>query len=142
MRSIQFNWKYGIWMMIEIWLLTAIYYLFQWMLQNTAFPFIDNMILSILILLLTLGTIYILTILGCIKLEERITKSKLNVAKGLLFFTIGAMVSIVGMNLLYELNIINNEFPLLLFIIIIMSISVVGLTYGLHFKKKNVQQRQ
>ena len=129
------NWKNIIWIMIEIMISISIYYLIQWTLENTEFPFTDNMITGVFLLLVTLGIIYGITIFGFIKIDELITGTKLNVGKGILFLIVGAVVSLIGMNLLVELDIIDSDFPLLLFILIVMTIPVICLNYGLRIKK-------
>ena len=113
----------------------SIYYLIQWTLENTEFPFTDNMITGVFLLLITLGIVYGIAIFGFIKIDELITGTKLNVGKGILFLIIGAVVSLIGMNLLVELKIIDSDFPLLLFILIVMAIPVISLNYGLRMKK-------
>jgi len=131
----KLNWKNILWIIIEIMISISIYYLIQWTLENTEFPFTDNMITGVFLLLITLGIVYGIAIFGFIKIDELITGTKLNVGKGILFLIIGAVVSLIGMNLLVELKIIDSDFPLLLFILIVMAIPVISLNYGLRMKK-------
>jgi len=129
------NWKNILWIIIEIIISISIYYLIQWTLKNTEFPFTNDMMAGVFLLLVTTGVIYGITIFGFIKIDEFITGTKLNIGKGILLLIIGAVVSLIGMNLLVELNIIDSDFPLLLFILIVMTIPVICLNYGLRIKK-------
>ncbi len=103
--------------------------------ENTEFPFTDDLFLGVFILLFTLGIIYGFAIFGFIKVDEFLTKEKLNLKKGILYLIIGATISIVAMNLFVELNLIRSDFPLSLFILIVMSVTVLGFNYGLRIKK-------
>jgi hypothetical protein len=131
----KLNWKNIIWIIIEILISVSIYYLIQWTLKSTEFPFTDDMMAGVFLLLITTGVIYGITIFGFIKIDEFITGTKLNIGKGILLLIIGAVISLVGMNLLVELNVIDSDFPLLLFILIVMSVPVICLNYGLRIKK-------
>ncbi len=113
----------------------SIYYLIQWTLENTEFPFTNDMVAGVFLLFLATGIVYGITIFGFIKIDELITGKKLNIGKGILLLIIGAVVSIIGMNLLVEMKIIDSDFPLLLFILIVMTIPVINLNYGLRMKK-------
>ena len=131
----RLNWKNILWIIIEIIISVAIYYLIQWTLKNTEFPFTNDMMAGVFLLLVTTGIIYGITIFGFIKIHEFISGIKLNAGKGILLLIIGAVVSLIGMNLLVELNLIDSDFPLLLFILIVMTIPVICLNYGLRIKK-------
>lgn len=135
MKMKSLNWKNILWIIIEIIISVAIYYLIQWTLKNTEFPFTNDMMAGVFLLLVTTGIIYGITIFGFIKIDEFISGIKLNAGKGILLLIIGAVVSLIGMNLLVELNIIDSDFPLLLFILIVMTIPVICLNYGLRIKK-------
>lgn len=115
----------------------TIYYLNQWILKNTEFPFTDNMISGVFRMLLTLGVVYGISILAFIKIDELITGTKLNKKKGIIFLIFGAIFSLVGMNLLKELRVIESDFPLLMFILIIMTIPIIGLNYGLRITQNS-----
>ena len=135
MKTKNLSWKNIIWIIIEIIIFVSIYYLIQWTLENTEFPFTDDMMAGVFLLLITTGIIYGITIFGFIKIDELITGTKLNIRKGILLLIIGAIISLVGMNLLVGLNVIDSDFPLLLFILIVMTIPVICLNYGLRIKK-------
>ena len=129
------NWKNVLWIIIEIIISVSIYYLIQWALKNTELPFTDDMMAGVFLLLIVTGIIYGITIFGFIKIDEFITGTKLNIGKGILLLIIGAVISLVGMNLLLELNVINSDFPLLLFILLVMTVPVICMNYGLRIKK-------
>lgn len=129
------NWKNIIWIIIEILISVFIYYIFQWTLENTEFPFTNNMLSGVFILTLSLGVIYGLAIYGFIKIDEFMTKTKLNIGRGILFLIIGTVSSLIGMNLLMAFNVINSDFPMFLFILIVITIPVICLNYGLRIKK-------
>lgn len=135
MKMKKLNWKNILWIIIEIMISVSIYYLIQWTLENTEFPFTNDMMAGVFLLLVTTGIVYGITIFGFIKIDELITGKKLNIGKGILLLIIGAVVSLIGMNLLVEMKIINSDFPLLLFILIVMTIPVISLNYGLRMKK-------
>ena len=138
---IRLSLKNILWIIIEILISVSIYYLIQWTLKNTEFPFTNDMMAGVLVLLTTVGIVYGVTIFGFIKIDEYITGTKLNTGKGILFLIFGAVISIIGMNLLLELEIIDPDFPLILFVLIIMTVPVIGLNYGLRIKKNYAQQR-
>ena len=127
-------WKNIIWIIIEILISISIYYLNQWVLKNTEFPFTDNMISGVFILLLTLGVLYGISIFAFIKVDELITGTKLNKKKGIIFLICGAIFSLTGMNLLKELKVIQTDFPLFMFVLIIITIPIISLNYGLRIK--------
>ena len=131
----KLNWKNILWIIIEVIISVSIYYLIQWTLENTEFPFTNDMVAGVFLLFLATGIVYGITIFGFIKIDELITGKKLNIGKGILLLIIGAVVSIIGMNLLVEMKIIDSDFPLLLFILIVMTIPVINLNYGLRMKK-------
>ncbi|MAN28753.1 MULTISPECIES: hypothetical protein [Mesonia] len=131
----KLNWKNILWIIIEVMISVSIYYLIQWTLENTEFPFTNDMVAGVFLLFLATGIVYGITIFGFIKIDELITGKKLNIGKGILLLIIGAVVSIIGMNLLVEMKIIDSDFPLLLFILIVMTIPVINLNYGLRMKK-------
>ena len=134
MKTKKWNWKNSIWVIIEIMISVSIYYLIQWILKNTKFPFTNDMMSGILRLLIITGIIYGIAVYGFIKIDQLITKTKLNMGKGILFLIGGVILSLGGMNLLMELNVINANFPLFLFILIVIAIPVLGLNYGLRMK--------
>lgn len=129
------NWKNILWIIIEIIISISIYYLIQWTLKNTEFPFTNDMMAGVFLLLVTTGIIYGIAIFGFIKIDEFITGHKLNLGKGILLLIIGAVVSLIGMNLLVKFNIIGSNFPLLLFILIVITVPIICLNYGLRIKK-------
>lgn len=119
---------------MEIVVSVSIYYLIHWILQHTEFPFTDDMMAGVFFLIVMIIIVYGIAIFGFIKIDEHITGTTLNVGKGILSLITGVIVSIVGMNLLLKLRIITTDFPSLLFISIIMTISIACLHFGLRMK--------
>ena len=121
------NWKNILWIIIKISILICIYYLIQWSLENTEFPFTNDMMAGTFLLLLTTIIIYAITIIGFIKVKELITTTKLNIGKGILFLIIGAVITLVCVNILSELNIIDSNFMM---VFMVMTVSTICLNYG------------
>ena len=131
--------KYSIWILAEIFISILVYYLMLWGIVKAEFFFTYDMIIDLFIVLLMVSLVYIILIYVFIKLDERLFRIKRNVMYGVLFLVLSFSFSVVGLARLKQFEVIDFNPSSFWVILLVMTLSIVGLNIGLSMNKRTIE---